>query len=86
MKTIYYYFISTAIIIGLNIFSFLITRGIDYQLAWIAFLLVWVDLALAWLINSKAQAIMYFFYTTAFIIEVLLIINYYWVQGLGKVL
>ena len=84
MKTIYYYLIATVVLAGLNIWVWTFTNAIDYQLAWIAFLLIWVNLALAWFIHTKSQALMYFFFSTSLVIEVLLIVNYFWIQQLGK--
>lgn len=84
MKTIYYYLIASVVLGGVNIWSWTITNRIDYQLGWIAFLLVWINLVLAWILYSKSQAIMYFFLTSSLVIEVLLIINYFWIQQLGK--
>lgn len=84
MKKIYYYIIASVVLAGINIWVWQITTRIDYQLAWIAFLLVWIDIALSWIVYKKAVTITYFFLSCALIIEILLIVNYYWIQGLGK--
>lgn len=85
MKKIHYYIIATLVLIGLNIWAWSLNLKLDYQLAWIAFLLVFVDLAIGWLVYAKSEAILYLFFTSAFVIEVLLIINYFWIQRVAGV-
>jgi len=84
MKKIYYFILATIVLVGLNIWVWGFTLQLDYQLGWIAFLLVFLNIAIAWLLYNKSEALMYFFFVCSLIIEILLIVNYFWIQQLGK--
>lgn len=83
MKKILYLLIANVVLVGGNVFSWYISLKLDYQLAWIAFILVFINLVLSWLVYPKQKTIMYFFLSSSLIIELLLIINFYWIQRRG---
>jgi hypothetical protein len=85
MKKTHYYIIATIILAGLNVWAWNLNLKIDYQLAWIAFLLVFIDLAIGWFVYTKSEANLYLFFTSALIIELLLIINSLWIQRVAGV-
>jgi len=78
--------IATIIIAGLNVWLFIISQTIDIQLAYVAFVVVWIDLAVSWFINKKQPALSYMFFATALIVEALLAVNYFWIQKAGRYL
>ncbi|MFH1767386.1 MAG: hypothetical protein ABH826_04875 [Patescibacteria group bacterium] len=86
MKKILTFLIINAILVAGNIYAWLLTLKVDYQLAWVAFVIVLVNIILSLLVLSRQKTIMYFFATSSLIIELLLIINYFWIQGRGLVL
>ncbi|MFH1855061.1 MAG: hypothetical protein ABH810_01485 [bacterium] len=86
MKKILTFLIINAVLVAGNIYAWLLTLKVDYQLAWVAFVIVLVNIILSLLVLSRQKTIMYFFATSSLIIELLLIINYFWIQGRGLAL
>lgn len=86
MKNNLFIIIATAVIAGLNVWLFIISQSLDIQLAYVAFVIVWIDLVVAWLINKKQPSLSYMFFATAIIVEALLAINYFWIQKSGRFL
>lgn len=70
----------TAILVGGNIVLWLVGKKSGEQLYWVAFMLVWFNLALSWLTRNNHKPIYYLFLATSFIIEILILINIYWIS------
>lgn len=83
MKKLLYLVIVNLVLIAGNIFSWYVSLKLDYQLAWIAFVVIFLNIILSWVVRPRQKTIMYFFLSSSFIIELLLIINYYWIQRKG---
>ena len=81
MKKIIFPIVATLVIGGLNIWTFLLTNQTDLQFAWVSVAIVWIDLVIAWLINKKQPSISYMFFATGIIIDILLLVNYFWIQN-----
>ncbi len=79
-----FFVILTAVCAGLNLYGWQITLKMDVQLAWIALILVFLNLLLAWLTWRKNKYIAVLFVGSSFIIELLIFINFFWVQKIGR--
>jgi hypothetical protein len=86
MKKNLYIIIATAVIAGLNVWLFIISQSLDIQLSYVAFVIVWIDLVVSWLINKRQPSLSYMFFSTALIVEALLAVNYFWIQKSGRYL
>lgn len=75
---------TSALLAVLNLFSWQLTLKIDIQLAWVALILVFVNLTLAWLVQRRNVYVALIFIGSSFLIEFLLLINYFWIYKLGK--
>lgn len=69
---------------GLNLYGWQITLKLDVQLAWIALILVFVNLILAWLMWRRNKYIALLFIGTGLLIELLIFVNYYYLQTSGR--
>lgn len=78
--------IMTIVIAGLNVWLFIISQSVDAQLAYVAFVIVWIDLVVAWLIKKRQPSLSYMFMSTAIIINVLIAVNCFWIQKGGRFL
>ena len=71
--------ISTVVLAVANVLIWLRAQQTDLQLAWVAFILVWVDLVFSWLIMRSQRKISYIFIATAAVVEVLVTVYIFWV-------
>ena len=87
MKNNFIYFVIASVVIaGLNILGWNLTLEKDIQLAWVGLVLVFLNLALSWLVRRRNPHIAYIFLSSAFMIELLLFANYFWIQREGRAL
>lgn len=82
-KTILVLAAVTLVVAGINILVWWVSRDTDPQLAWIGFILVWFNLLLGWLTFARQRAITYLFFSIALLIEIILIVNKYWILSRG---
>jgi len=78
------FIIVSIITAGLNLYGWQITLKLDTQLAWIALILVFVDLVLAWLMWRRNKYIALLFIGTGLLLELLIFVNYYYLQTTGR--
>ena len=78
------FIVSSIILAGLNLYGWQITLKLDTQLAWVALVLVFVNLILSWLMWRRNRYIAVLFITASFLIEVLILVNYFWIQIVGR--
>jgi hypothetical protein len=71
---------------GLNLYGWQITLKLDTQLAWVALVLVFLNLLLSWLVWRRNKYISILFMGSSFIIEALIFINFFWMQKVGRTL
>jgi hypothetical protein len=71
---------------GLNLYGWQITLKLDTQLAWIALILIFLNLLLAWLTWRRNRYITVLFVASSFIIEILIFVNFFWMQKIGRTL
>jgi hypothetical protein len=71
--------LSLAIIAG-NVICWYLARDLDTQMGWIAFILVWLNLALSWLTYRRTAVISYFFISVSIILEIFVLLNIFWVS------
>jgi len=82
-KTIFALTAVTLVVAGINILVWWVSRDTDPQLAWIGFILVWFNLLLGWLTFARQRAITYLFFSIALLIEIILVVNKYWILSRG---
>jgi len=81
MKNIYFMTGATVILAAANFVIYFLTRGSNDQVVWIGFTLVWLNLILSWLTYRRLPEISYLFLSTSLLIELLLVIDIYWVAS-----
>jgi hypothetical protein len=86
VKKIIVLIIASLVIAAVNIWMWQLTEVNDLQLAWVAFGLVWLNLILSWITERRQPSIAYFCLSTSLIIEIILAINYFWIQKGGRFL
>jgi len=70
----------SAVLAAVNILLWYIGQKSGEQIYWIAFVLVWFNIALAWLTRVRQKPISYIFLSTSLIVEILVLINIYWIS------
>lgn len=80
------FIIASVVCAALNLYGWQITIKLDTQLAWIALALVFVNLALSWMMWRRNRYIALLFIGASFLVEALIFINYFYLQMPGRTL
>jgi hypothetical protein len=64
-----------------NFAIYFFNRDSSDQIIWICFVLVWLDLVLSWLTYRRLENIAYLFLATALLLELLTVVDIYWVSS-----
>lgn len=72
--------VATFIIAIANFVIWYFSKDAESQIFWIGFILVWFNLLLCWLTNFRQPYLTYLFLSTSVIIEILLLVNNFWIS------
>ena len=73
--------VSTVVLAAANFVIYFLTRNLNYQIVWIGFMLVWLNLVLSWITYRRMPYVSYLFLATSFLIELLVIVDIYWIMA-----
>jgi len=73
----------TVAVAALNVWVWILLRKIEQEIAWVGFAIVWFNLIIGWLTLQRQAALTYLFFSVALILEIVLLIDKFWVLSRG---
>jgi len=84
MKKNILFIVVSVVCAGLNLYGWQITLKLDTQLAWVALILVFLNIILSWLMWRRNRHLAYIFIAASLLVELLIFINYFYLQKIGR--
>jgi len=81
LKKVHIIVVASIVLAAANFLLYFLTRDSSSQIVWIGFMLVWLNLILSWLTYRRLPEISYLFIATSFLIELLIVVDIYWITS-----
>ena len=75
--------VATVVLAGANLGVWYLANSTDPQIAWVCFVLVWLNLILGWLTLRRQPLLTALFFSAGAILELILIVNKFWISTRG---